>query len=400
MQFKKILCGFLLLLLHLPAITHALIISIDFGSEFFKVALVKSGVPMEVVLNPKESKRKTENILSIDPRNGFPSVGAEASGLSTRFPHLSYPHLQALLGRSYEDPTVRHYEEFMKPIDLKINKHPTRNTVVFNIPGELHLFKERAKDSTDYISVEEMVAIVLRQAKSYAEHMAKDEIKYAVITVPRFFTIRQRIAMMDAARLAGLHVLELTNEDTAVAIQFALSRDFSNRTQHHIFFDVGSGSATATLVRFSNNVLKSPSTNSIIIDILGFENNLNLNGKFLDKKLQHYLASAFKKSVKGDVDITKHPRAMVKLLKEAKQLKEALTMNTYATVFIENLWDEQDLKVTVTRQEFEDLIRPIVNTIQPMLDRLMEKGGMTFVSIKHCFIQVKFITIFDSYNFN
>lgn len=41
--------------------------SIDFGSQYMKIALVKPGVPMEIVLN-KESRRKTPNLIAI--RNG------------------------------------------------------------------------------------------------------------------------------------------------------------------------------------------------------------------------------------------------------------------------------------------------------------------------------------------
>lgn len=42
-------------------------ISIDLGSQYIKVGLVKPGVPMEIVLN-KDSRRKTPFALGI--RNG------------------------------------------------------------------------------------------------------------------------------------------------------------------------------------------------------------------------------------------------------------------------------------------------------------------------------------------
>lgn len=37
--------------------------SVDFGSQFLKIALVKAGVPMEIVLN-KETRRKTPNFIA------------------------------------------------------------------------------------------------------------------------------------------------------------------------------------------------------------------------------------------------------------------------------------------------------------------------------------------------
>lgn len=51
--------------------------SIDFGSEYMKIGLVKPGVPMEIVLN-KESRRKTPTIVAF--RNGerfFGDVAAQ-----------------------------------------------------------------------------------------------------------------------------------------------------------------------------------------------------------------------------------------------------------------------------------------------------------------------------------
>jgi hypothetical protein len=55
--------------------------SVDLGSEFIKIGLVKPGVPMEVVLN-KESRRKTPNIVAL--RNGerfFGDVAAQMVGI-------------------------------------------------------------------------------------------------------------------------------------------------------------------------------------------------------------------------------------------------------------------------------------------------------------------------------
>ena len=56
--------------------------SIDLGSQFIKIGLVKPGVPMEVILN-KESRRKTPNILGL--RNGERSFGDVAAHLVRYF---------------------------------------------------------------------------------------------------------------------------------------------------------------------------------------------------------------------------------------------------------------------------------------------------------------------------
>jgi hypoxia up-regulated 1 len=54
------------------------VMGIDFGTDWFKVAVVKPGIPLEVVLN-KESKRKTETVVTI--RNGIRYFGSDAVSL-------------------------------------------------------------------------------------------------------------------------------------------------------------------------------------------------------------------------------------------------------------------------------------------------------------------------------
>jgi hypoxia up-regulated 1 len=364
-------------------VVRAAVMSVDFGSEFFKVALVKPGIAMEVVLNPKESKRKTENILSIDPRTGGIFVGSEAAVLSTRFPHLSYPYLQTLLGKGYTDPATKQYQDHIYPSDLKLKGHPTRNSVVFELNRDLLQFKDYQVDHMDYMSVEEMIAIILRQAKAYAEHMAKEEIQEAVIAVPRHFTIQERMAMVNSAHLAGLRVLELINEDTAVALQFALTREFTERPQYHIFFDMGGGSTKATIVRFSSieaNLISRP-INITLIEIVASEHDSYLNGRLFDKRLQTHLLGEFTKSFPGGKsDIRNSPRPMAKLLREAKRVKETLTVNSHTFASVENLWEDTDLRVQVTRQEFDGLIRTDLARIEGILNRLFKQAGVSFVS--------------------
>jgi hypoxia up-regulated 1 len=370
----------LFLVLGLVAITQAAVMSIDFGSEFFKVALVKPGIPMEVVLNPKESKRKTENLLVLDPRSGAFAFGAEAAALSLRYPNLSYPYLKTLLGRHYYDPVVKEYKDYISPADPKLREHPKRKTVVFEAPREASQFRNQTQEPVDYISVEELIAIILRQAKFYAEHIAGEEVKEAVIAVPRYFTHHERLAMLDTARLAGLRVLELINEDTAMAIQFALSRNFQDHIQHHIFFDMGAGSMKITMARFSAGNYSASLPNVTKVELLAFEHDPQLNGRLFDKKLQIHLAETFEKATNGTLKVKTSPRAMAKLLHEAKRVKETLTINTHTIASVENLLEDTDLKVKITREEFEDLIRPSMKRVQKSLNALISKAGISLVS--------------------
>lgn len=60
---------------------------------------------------------------------------------------------------------------------------------------------------------EELIAMILSQAKEYAEVSAHQQITECVITVPAFFNQAERRAMMKAAELAGLKGTQRTSSN-------------------------------------------------------------------------------------------------------------------------------------------------------------------------------------------
>jgi Hsp70 protein len=52
--------------------------------------------------------------------------------------------------------------------------------------------------------------------------------------------------MLDAAGLAGLNVLSLVNSHAAAALQFGIERSFANKSEHVLFYDMGSSSTQVT----------------------------------------------------------------------------------------------------------------------------------------------------------
>jgi hypoxia up-regulated 1 len=57
---------------------------------------------------------------------------------------------------------------------------------------------------------------------------------------------------LDAADLAGIRVVEMINDSTAVALNYAMLRQFTDTTQHHVFYDMGAGGTVASLIAFKN----------------------------------------------------------------------------------------------------------------------------------------------------
>jgi molecular chaperone DnaK (HSP70) len=64
-------------------------------------------------------------------------------------------------------------------------------------------------------SPEELLGMLLHRAKEFAQDSARQPINEAVLTVPGYFNLAERRALLKAAELGGLKVLQLMNDYTA-----------------------------------------------------------------------------------------------------------------------------------------------------------------------------------------
>ncbi|KAF8969272.1 lumenal Hsp70 protein, partial [Entomortierella lignicola] len=253
---------------------HAAVMSIDYGTDWFKVALVKPGIPLDIVLNA-ESKRKTQSAITI--RGNDRAFGSEALSLATRFPQDAFIGLKRVLGRYYDDD---HSVQFRETFTNNMIKDQVRGTVEFE-----------TSNGVKY-SVEELVAMQLALAKQQAEETAGEVVKDVVITIPPYFSQFERQALLDAAELAGLRVLTLIHDESAVALNYALTRTFPQE-QCHLFYDMGAGSTVASLACFQDLSVKdvgrfNKTIQQVEIKAVGYDR--TLGGHDIDVRLQKFLA--------------------------------------------------------------------------------------------------------------
>lgn len=192
-------------------------------------------------------------------------------------------------------------------------------------------------------------ASLLYYARGVAEAQAGGSVPDAVITVPAFYGQRQRQALIDAAGLAGLNVLGLINTHTAAALQYGIERDFANKTQNVIVYDMGSGSTVVALVKYSTysakEVGKPKPTVVNQLEVRDVDWDASLGANTLDTLLAHHFAKLFKEKTKLDVDITTVPKAMAKMKRNVRRTKEMLSANTGAPCSVEELYDGKDFQV-------------------------------------------------------
>ncbi|KAI6231613.1 hypothetical protein M3Y95_00400500 [Aphelenchoides besseyi] len=330
--------------------------SVDLGSQYIKIGLVKPGVPMEIVLN-KESHRKTANIIGL--RNGERSFGDVAAQMSVKFPANAITFSLDLIGKQFDNPIVAKYQKDFP--HLKLSPHPERNTVVFDI------------DNKSY-EIETILAMILWNAREQTQAFADQQVKDVVISIPVYFNQAERTAVATAAKIAGFHLLTLISDGSAAALNYGIFRrkDIVEKPQTVLVYDVGSTTTTATLVEYrlvddkNNKKEKMPA-----LKVLGVGYDRTTGGKDLTDRLRDHLVEEFRAKHKTSVDITTNPRAMAKLWKEADRVKQVLSANVEHYAQIEGVFEDKDFKTKISREMIEEFIKdqlPLL--VQPLKDAL------------------------------
>ena len=88
---------------------------------------------------------------------------------------------------------------------------------------------------------EQLSAEILKKLKTDAEEKFGDEVTHAVITVPAYFTEKQKNATRIAAQLAGLKVQKLLAEPTAAAIAHGVDNIKAGDAKTVLIYDFGGG---------------------------------------------------------------------------------------------------------------------------------------------------------------
>uniref|UniRef100_A0A8C7CST2 Hypoxia up-regulated protein 1 n=1 Tax=Oncorhynchus kisutch TaxID=8019 RepID=A0A8C7CST2_ONCKI len=314
--------------------------SVDLGSEWMKVAIVKPGVPMEIALN-KESRRKTPIAVCLKENERL--FGDSALGV------------------------VRHFVIDNLPVHELIS---ILTLICFSF-------------SQMQYSPEELLGMVLNYSRGLAQDFAEQPIKDAVITVPVFFNQAERRAVLQAAQMAGVKVLQLINDNTAVALNYGVFRrkDINSTAQNIMFYDMGSGSTTATIVTYQTvKTEESGSQPQLQIRGVGFDR--SLGGFEMELRLQDHLAKLFNEQKKTKKDVRENHRAMAKLLKEAQRLKTVLSANAEFMAQVEGLLDDMDFKAKVTRVEFETLCADLFERVPGPVQDALSSAEMSLDEIE------------------
>lgn len=184
-------------------------------------------------------------------------------------------------------------------------------------------------------------------------------IKDVVITCPAYFGMNEKNATMEAGKLAGLNVLDIINEPTAAAISYGVAAQ--NREETVLVYDLGGGTFDITVMNISGG--------NITVICTGGDD--HLGGKDWDEALINYVNEKFQ-SETGE-DLTEDLEAIAALYLDVETWKKSLTSREKVNVTVKAMGER--LRFELTRQEYEDITRHLLNRTKDLLDNILDTAA-------------------------
>jgi len=241
-------------------------------------------------------------------------------------------------------------------------KRQMENDVVYSVEKGEWIEKEDADDNNSYTPAQ-VSSFILNKLKGYTSDVQK-----AVITVPALFAEKARVATLDAAKMAGIEVIELINEPTAAACYYASLPNVEKITGKILVFDLGGGTFDVTLCDVVDQK----------VDVITSRGDKWLGGKDFDQEILNLIDEKYKNETGKNLDLTE---GKLQYLEIAERIKRSLSVKNKHAEVVEG--PEGPKKIEISRSEFEQSIQMHIEKLKMLLEECIDGSGHEVGEINH-----------------
>jgi molecular chaperone DnaK len=312
----------------LPFRKSGYVIGIDLGTTNTCASYVVDGKPK--IIPGRTGTNTIPSMITFDPDGTF-YVGQRAADRQILHPTRTVYGSKRLVGRTYRAELAAELQQrFAYPL----------------AEAEGQRFGVRIDHRV--VSMDTIAARILDEVRSTAEEFLKAPVAAAVITVPAYFTEVQREAVLRAANEANLVVHRIVNEPTAAAVAYG-HKQLGLKARIAVW-DFGGGTFDFSVVDVADGQL----------DVVATGGDNFVGGTDFDDALASFLMSEFQRVERVDRDPS--PQQIARLREAAEGAKRGLSSEDEVTVAIPDFADGgRSLRITVTRDTFDELTRPLVD---------------------------------------
>ena len=344
-------------------------IGIDLGTTNSVVAFKDTAVR---IIRNSTDEELTRSCVAIPDVGADPIVGNVAYKNLRRYSPNAIFSVKRLMGGSINDDGV---------IKMKNDKDYYPFSIISLTSG--------TKDSVATIlhgkeyTPEEISAMILKRLKDDASEKI-GEVTHAVITVPAYFNEKQKTATRLAAHMAGLKVQRLLSEPTAAAISYGIDNIKDGESKVVLVYDFGGGTFDLSILVISDG--------QHIESVTGGDR--WLGGDDIDKQMKMWFYDEICKKYKfqniNDIlnilNKKKKDKFLDEFRRQVEEIKKQLSVNQTSRLelfdFLEDAnGDPIDIELTITRAQFESIIKNIIERTIELVDDLLDKNGYPIETI-------------------
>lgn len=288
----------------------------------------------------------TFSVAAYIDENGNPQVIDNQEGENITASAVYFEDGRVIVGTDAKKESVMDSEHFIGFVKRDMgNKH-----IHYDIDGEQY--------KPEIIS-----SFILKKIKNDVEKALNDEVLGVVITVPAYFTDAQRTATKQAAKLAGIEVLNIINEPTAAALAYGITKN-NQEKKKILVYDLGGGTFDVSIMEYDGTLLK----------VLSSMGDAELGGYDFDNCIVEW----FMNEAKSDgIDINSDLDAKQDLLMKAEEAKKSLSTGRNK-VRISIFASGKKITKELSKEQFEEMIEPILYSTTSMMLSAMEEANLDY----------------------
>lgn len=214
--------------------------------------------------------------------------------------------------------------------------------------------------------VAEIAGKFLATMQTIASNFLGAEVFQAVVTVPAYFNDRQRQAVYEAGKIAGLKIVGIVNEPTAAALAYGGQRP---RNETVAVYDLGGGTFDISVIEIRNRTFEVKATGGDVF----------LGGVDFDEALIQYILADFQ--AQHSRDLATDAVAMQRIRDMAERVKRDLSFRQEIPLNIPfiALCDKGqpiDLSMIVRRADLESLTAHLIEKTFDTCAQVIDDAGL------------------------
>ncbi|OHT09938.1 dnaK protein [Tritrichomonas foetus] len=321
--------------------------AIDFGNQNCVLA-IPSQHGIDIILN-ESSSRSTPTMVTYCENRRY--AGEFAQHNQMQYIKSTITQIKRLISLNYESDERKLIE---KSIPFKLVKLEDNKTGILI-------------DEKQVLKIEQIIAYLFKSLMNTIQK-SNPSVTQLVITASPWWDETQRRTILNAAKIANIKIAGLINSTTAAAISYAkIHSDRLPQNDQRVniaFIDIGDSAMNIAIASMNQSLIEMKSTQSVN----------TIGGSEFTEPLVDFLLEKVKE--KYNIDPRSNDRAMLRFRKETERIKKILSANSIVMFEIPSLMNDIDVSIPIKRDDYLQLIQPLLNSIPLALEKAIEKANI------------------------